>query len=84
MWNYGGDHVYKREKVGVNMEISGGNEVVHTIFPTCSTPPIVTCSTCVKAFHLYNVPCFPQVKHVFYTLIGVTAGGFTLVFHQLS
>ena len=46
--------MYKREKVGVNMEISGGNEVVHTIFPTCSTPPIVTCSTLVKAFHLYN------------------------------
>ena len=44
----------KGEKVGVNKEISGGNEVVHTIFPTCSTPPIVTCSTRVKAFHLYN------------------------------
>ena len=46
--------MYKREKVGVNKEISGGNEVVHTIFPTCSTPPIVTCSIRVKAFHLCN------------------------------
>ena len=46
--------MYKREKVGVNKEISGGNEVVHTIFPMCSTPPIGTCSTHVKAFHLFN------------------------------
>ena len=56
MWIYGGDHDdgYKRETVDVNKEISGGNEVVHIIIPTCSTPPIVTCSTRVKTFHLYN------------------------------
>ena len=44
----------KGEKVGVNKGISGGNEVVHTIFPTCSTPLIVMCSTRAKAFPLYN------------------------------
>ena len=36
LWIYVGDHVYKREKVGVNKEIIGRNEVVHTIFPMCS------------------------------------------------
>ena len=30
------------EKVGVNKEIIGGNEVVDTIFSMCSAPPIVT------------------------------------------
>ena len=68
------------EKVGVNKEIIGGNEVVDTIFPMCSTPSIVTCSTPVKAFHPYN-----KMFHVFHqSSTCSTPDGVLLLFIQCA